>query len=151
MATTASRKTTARKTSTRKTTARKAPPGSDVAPAGLLVLDDEESQAEIDAIIADREPLFQVGGVTYSIPKKVPPSWTMTAVSLAMERGESVALMFGLENMLGEDGWLALRTCKTLTEEKMAKVIRVIVDRLMPGWSLVPKGLPTSGTNGSPH
>lgn len=144
--------TTARKTTTnaRKPASRKTPRGAAKPAADLgLVLDDAESQAETDALLADREPLFTVGGITYTIPKEVPPSWTLKAFELASTEGESAALAFAVQHCLDEDGWSALVNCETLSRTNMRKVLQALMDKVLPEGVLVPKASPTSGTNDS--
>lgn len=117
---------TTRKTTTR--TRKPAPPKS-----GVLQLDRPENQEQIDAMIADREPLFSVGGVEYTIPRQVPAGWSMQAFDIAITQGEKAALAWSVAIMLGDEGYAALKNCATLTREDLAVVFNAIVDRVMPG------------------
>ncbi|MGW4129496.1 hypothetical protein [Amycolatopsis japonica] len=127
------------KPTTRKTTTTRKRPAAK-APADLgVVLDDAAAKAETDALVAEREPLFTVGGVTYTIPKRVPPSWSMKAYRIATEQGDSAALEFAVEKLLTEEAWEALQECETVTPTAWEKVLNVLVDRILPGGVLGPK------------
>ncbi|MFI9454462.1 hypothetical protein [Amycolatopsis sp. NPDC052450] len=127
-----------RKTTTRKTAPRKSTPPKPKADLGV-VLDDAEAQAEIDALIADREPLFTIDGVTYTIPKRVPPSWSLQAYRIAVEQGSAASLHFAAEKLLTPEAWNALVECETVTESKMRTVLDALVDRILPEVVLGPK------------
>ncbi|QKV74536.1 hypothetical protein [Amycolatopsis sp. Hca4] len=126
----------------RKTPTRKAVPRKRAAkpPADLgIVLDDPAAQAEVEQLIADREPLFTVGGVTHTIPKRVPPSWSMKAYKIATEQGEAAALGFAVEKLLTDEAWEALQECETVTPTAWEKVLNALVDRILPDGVLGPK------------
>ncbi|MEV4604803.1 hypothetical protein AB0K15_46570 [Amycolatopsis sp. NPDC049253] len=127
------RKTAPRKTTTRKRAAAKAP-----AELGL-VLDDDAARAETDKLIADREPLFTIGGTTYTIPKQVPPSWSVKAFTIATEQGETAALAFAAEKLLTPEAWTAFSECETVTESAMRTVLQALMDRILPDGLLGPK------------
>ncbi|MEV8610111.1 hypothetical protein AB0383_19665 [Amycolatopsis sp. NPDC051373] len=127
-----------RKTTTRKTTPRKRPAAT--APADLgLVLDDADARAETDKLLADREPLFTIGGTTYTIPKRVPPSWTVKAFTIATERGEQAALAYAAEKLLTPEAWLALQECETVTPRAWQNIFKALMDRVLPEGVLAPK------------
>ncbi|WP_328448987.1 hypothetical protein [Amycolatopsis sp. NBC_00438] len=122
-----------RKTSTRKRAVTK--PAADLG----IVLDDAAAQAEVAELVADREPLFTVGGITYTIPKRVPPSWSMKAYKIATEQGEAEALAFAAEKLLTDEAWEALQECETVTPAAWEKVLNALVDRILPDGVLGPK------------
>ncbi|MEV6648059.1 hypothetical protein [Amycolatopsis sp. NPDC051371] len=126
-----------RKTSTRKAAPRRR---ATTKPADLgIVLDDAAAQAEVDELIADREPLFTIGGTTYTIPKQVPPSWSMKAYKIATEQGEAEALAFAAEKLLTDEAWEALQECETVTPSAWEKILNALVDRILPDGVLGPK------------
>lgn len=134
MAASAPRKTTsARKTTPRKRTSAKAP-----ADLGL-VLDDDAARAETDKMLADREPLFTIGGVTYTIPKQVPPSWSVKAFTIAVTQGESAAISYAAEKLLTPAAWDALQECETVTPAAWQQVFRALMDRILPESGFGPK------------
>lgn len=133
MAASAPRKTTARKPAPRKRTVAKAP-----ADLGL-VLDDDDARAETDKLIADREPLFTIGGVTYTIPKQVPPSWSVKAFTIAATQGESAAISYAAEKLLTAEAWDALRECETVTPAAWQTVFKALMDRVLPESGFGPK------------
>lgn len=127
------------RTATRATTRKTTPRTRKTATPGVLQLDRAENQQHVEAMIADREPLFSVGGVEYTIPKQVPAAWSMQAFDIAITQGEKAALAWSVAMMLGDDGYAALKNCATLTREDLAVVFKAIVDRVMPGGSGAPK------------
>lgn len=105
--------------------------------SNVLALDRQEN---VDRL-AEREPLFSVDGVEYTIPKVVPASWTIQATNLAMTQGEAVALTYALLKMLGDDGFKALQDCETLTQEDLTLVTKIIADKVVPTkGDALPKG-----------
>lgn len=119
-------------------TPRKAPARKPAANKGL-VLDRAENRAAVDALVADREPLFTIGRKTYTIPKKVPPSWTLQAFTVAAEQGEKAALVFSAGKLLEPEAWAALEQCDTLTQSDLHAVFKAIMDRILPDGAFVPK------------
>lgn len=117
---------------------RKAPVRKPAANKGL-VLDRAENRTVVDALVADREPLFTIGRKTYTIPKKVPPSWTMQAFTVASEQGEKAALVFAASKLLEPDAWAALEQCDTLTQADLLVIFKAITDRILPDGAFVPK------------
>ncbi|PKV95924.1 hypothetical protein ATK30_6857 [Amycolatopsis echigonensis] len=112
--------------SPRRATARK------TAASSVLQLDRQENIDAIQAIIDDREPLFSVGGVEYTIPKKAPAAWTIQATKLALEVSDSHAIEYALKKMLGDDGYQALAACETLTAADFDVIRDAIVKRVVP-------------------
>jgi hypothetical protein len=121
------------RTAARKPAVRKTPTSS------VLRLDRQENVDKIAAMVADREPLFSIGGVEYSIPKQVPAAWTIKATHLAMTAGDLVAAEYAVGKMLGEDGYKALADCETLTLTDFEIVRDAILDRVLPGEKSGPK------------
>jgi hypothetical protein len=78
----------------------------------------------------DREPLFSIDDVQYTIPVAVPPALGLEAIerSRAMGAGADAWLA---ELMLGADGWKALRTCPDVDEDQMATILRVLRERAL--------------------
>ncbi|WP_336156639.1 hypothetical protein [Amycolatopsis sp. VC5-11] len=133
MAASAPRKTT----TARKTTPRKRPTK---APADLgLVLDDDAARAETDKMLADREPLFTIGGTTYTIPKQVPPSWSVKAFTIAVTKGESAAIEYAAEKLLTPEAWEALQECETVTPAAWKTIFKALMDRILPESGFGPK------------
>lgn len=104
-----------------------------------LVLDREEASAEVEALIADREPLFTVDGITYTIPKVCPPSWSLMAWTIANTEGASAALSYATKKVLGPDAMTAMISCPTLTKEDTKTVLQVVMDRVLPDGLPFPK------------
>jgi hypothetical protein len=108
-------------------------------PEGVLRLDRSENDAVIAAMIADREPLFSIGDQAYTIPRQVPPSWSLRAFNLATTQGETAALAYAAEKLLEPEAWVALQVCETLTPADMRVVLSALVERILPDGGFSPK------------
>lgn len=104
-----------------------------------LVLDREEAGAEVEALIADREPLFTVDGVTYTIPKVCPSSWSLMAWTIANTDGASAALSYATKKAIGADAMLAMISCPSLTKADTTNVLQKVMDRVLPDGLPFPK------------
>lgn len=124
---------------TRKPVARTRKPKTTEVPEGVLVLDRPENKTAVEQMLADREPVFAIDGVMYTIPKSVPPSWSMTAIDLAMTQGESVALAWVVGKMLEPAAYEALKSCPTLVPDDLNTLFRILMDRVLPGGAFAPK------------
>ncbi len=91
------------------------PPATKPKP-GVLQLDRQENKNAIEAMLADREPLFAIGDTEYTIPKAAPAAWTVQATKLARTQGAKIAMDYALKMMLGDAGYEALSECDTLTQ-----------------------------------
>lgn len=120
-------------------TARTRKPKPAEIPPGVLVLDRPENVEAMNKMLAEREPLFSIDGEVYTIPKNVPPAWSMTAIDLAMTRGENVALAWVVGKMLEPQAFEALKSCSTLLPEDLNTLFRVIMDKVLPDGAFAPK------------
>lgn len=125
------------KTRTAAARARKPKPAE--IPPGVLVLDRPENVEAMTKLLAEREPLFSIDGTVHTIPKNVPPAWSMTAIDLAMTRGENVALAWVVGKMLEPESYEALKNCSTLLPEDLNTLFRIIMDKVLPDGAFAPK------------
>lgn len=82
----------------------------------------------------EREPLFFIDDHEYTIPVNPPASIALEALHIMAAGKGSVAASIEAEDyimteMLGEDGWAALRGCKTVKKHEMRHLIQVISER----------------------
>lgn len=147
-ATTPARKTT-RKPTTRKTAPAKAEaPVAPPLPEGVLVLDRPGVAEKFAEQLEDREPLFALGDEVYTIPKTVPTSWQMQTFYLSQKEGHTVAVNYAMAQMLGVRGLEALKDCKTLLDEDVDKLCMIVMGKVLPLQTYVPKGSSTDGGQG---
>lgn len=90
--------------------------------AGVLQLRTDEVPSEF----AEREPLFYLDDVEYTVPVKFPASVALEYMYLFRTQGFQDAYEFALAEGLGEDGYRALRKYKGLTPEQVGSVFKVI-------------------------
>ena len=93
-----------------------------IKPMRLFTSDDDEP--------VEREPLFYIDDVAYTIPVRVGMDVAIEYLHRAAAvggggEGEALAADYLLTEMLGEEGYRALRTYKKLTAAQFAHVIAV--------------------------
>lgn len=81
-----------------------------------------------------REPLFYIDDTEYTIPVDPPASIGLESLHIiAAGKGSMVAQMeaqdYVMTQMLGADGWAALRGCKTVKKHELKHLIQIISDR----------------------
>lgn len=79
----------------------------------------------------ERIPIFSVDGTEYTIPADVPAYVSLEAQELLATQGMVVAERWLMVELLGQDGWDALRSCKTLTRAQYRKLAASIVEHAM--------------------
>lgn len=82
-------------------------------------------------VFAEREPLFSIDGVEYTIPKEISGSVALAFLEEARNHGEALAVGWLLKEVLGEESHAALVACKTVTGPQMAAVVTVVRERTM--------------------
>jgi hypothetical protein len=92
------------------------------APSAPLVL---SSKDDADPF-TEREPLFELDGTVYTVPVKVPASYTIRYLDLWAERGIGVAVIYALKTALGEQGYAALTAYTKLTQAQLDQVITAV-------------------------
>lgn len=120
----AARVTAPKKAAARKPVSRAPSPAVAVraapAPFEPLRLSSEPEQAP------DMVDLFEVDGTMYSVPRKPSASIGLQYLDAAETLGPQAANLFVLREMLGDDGYSALSTCKALTDEHLAWLVDTI-------------------------
>lgn len=125
-----------RNTSTPRRAATKKPAATTTS---VLRLDRQENVDKVAAMVADREPLFSVGEVEYTIPKKVPAAWTIKTTELALSVSELAAVEYAMGKMLSEEGYKALADCETLTYTDFEIIRDAVLARILPNGKADPK------------
>jgi hypothetical protein len=82
---------------------------------------------------AEREPLFSIDDVEYTIPVEgaVPPALGLESLEVARVNGQPHAEAWLAEMLLGSAGWRALRTCPDIEMGQMQAIMRIMRDRAM--------------------
>lgn len=70
--------------------------------------------------------LFEVDGTMYSVPSKPSASITLMYLDAAESLGPQAANLYVLREMLGEEGYRALSTCRSLTEPQLTWVVETV-------------------------
>lgn len=87
-----------------------------------------------------REPLFSIDGTAYTIPMEVPASLALEAMEITRQRGEASATAWVMEQLLGAEGWKALRTCPQVRKADMRVLMRICRERVFGGMEEEGKG-----------
>lgn len=72
---------------------------------------------------AEREELFTVDGVAYTIAKTVPASVGLEYIRIKCERDPDAAIMFAMRTALGQKGFDALRAAADVSSDDMQTVM----------------------------
>lgn len=81
--------------------------------------------------VKDREALFSLDGVEYSIPKVIGAETSLQALEMFRTEHEFAVIAWMMETVIGRDGWKALRTAKGLDPKDLAAVIEAVRERVM--------------------
>ena len=84
-----------------------------------------------DVVSEERIPLFSIDGTQYTMPAEVAGYVSLQATDLWATEGEAAASRWLMLELLGEDGYLALRTCKTISKAQMRQVQEILVRHAM--------------------
>lgn len=79
-----------------------------------------------EPIPEQREDLFELGGTMYSIPVEVPGNVSLEAMERFRRGGDGLATPWLMEELIGSEGYKALRECKTLRKEDLVAIQEVI-------------------------
>lgn len=82
-------------------------------------------------ISTDREPLFSIDGVEYTMPREVSASLTLEAMERFETLGEIRATRWLMVELLGQEGYDALRRCKEVTVRQFLQIQEVLRDRAL--------------------
>lgn len=112
---------TTRRANPRRTTSASRPKAA-TEKSAPIVLDSRED----DDPFAEREPLFEIDGITYTIPVVVPASYGLRYLELAVTQGSVTAMVYGMRTALGDDGYLALTSYPKLKPEHLTAISAAI-------------------------
>ena len=70
--------------------------------------------------------LFAVDGTMYSVPRKPSASIALRYLDAAENLGPQAANLYVLREMLGDEGYNALSTCKGLTDTQLTWVVETV-------------------------
>ena len=84
-----------------------------------------------DVVSEERIPLFSIDGTDYTMPAEVAGYVSLEATDLWATQGEAAATRWLMIEMIGEDGYAALRQCKTITKAQMRHVQEILVKHAM--------------------
>jgi hypothetical protein len=74
----------------------------------------------------DLVDLFEVDGTMYSVPSKPSASIALRYLDAAENLGPQAANLYVLREMLGEDGYKALSTCRALTDTQLTWIVETV-------------------------
>ena len=74
----------------------------------------------------DREPIFSIDGIEYTMPREVPGHIALEGMEIYRKGGDGAATPWIMEQLLGNDGYRALRDCPSLTKANLLAIIEVL-------------------------
>jgi hypothetical protein len=97
-----------------------------LAETGVLRLSSASSEPE------EREPLFYIDDECFTIPVSPPASIGLEAMHMTARGGMAAAAAtedYIMSEMLGDEGWAALRACKTLKLADYRRLVQVCMEK----------------------
>lgn len=85
----------------------------------------------VDAPVFDREPLFYIDDIEFTIPKEVPPNITIGYIRDMRNGNTEQATARVFDALLGREGLDALAECDSLEPEQLKEIMRVIEIKVM--------------------
>jgi hypothetical protein len=79
----------------------------------------------------EREPLFFIDEVEYTIPKVIRASILMRYLQDTYDRGQEYALAAGMREVLGAEAMEALADCDQVTDEQMNQIMGIVERKLL--------------------
>ncbi len=79
----------------------------------------------------ERIPIFYVDDVEYTVPKKIPRSLSLKIMRTARLQGDLAASQELMEAVMGEDAYIALMNCESVTDEQLDQISQFINDLAM--------------------
>lgn len=83
-----------------------------------------------EPIREDRVDLFELGGKMYTMPAEVPGSLALEAMEIFRRQGDAAASAWLLKEVIGEEAYGALRTCKTLRKEDLQAIQKIVSEHV---------------------
>jgi hypothetical protein len=83
-----------------------------------------------DVVSDERIPLFTIDGTEYTMPAEAPGYIGIEATHLWATESPAAATDWLMSEMLGDEGFTALRTCKTITRAQYQQVVKIVVDHV---------------------
>jgi hypothetical protein len=74
----------------------------------------------------DRDDLFEVDGVMYSIPREVPPNEGVKYLTDLRAGAHDIALSRLLDRLIGKEGVNALTNCKAMTKDDLKQLLGAV-------------------------
>lgn len=84
-----------------------------------------------DVVDEEREPLFYIDEVEYTIPKRIRPNIVMAYLQDTYDKGQEFALAAAMREVIGADGMEALAESESVTEKQMQQIMDIIEKKLM--------------------
>jgi hypothetical protein len=78
----------------------------------------------------ERETLFYVGGVGYTIPKSFRPNAALGYAHVVRTQGTTAAVDWAMEKALGTVGYAVLREQEDLTDEVLTNMVTLVIARI---------------------
>jgi hypothetical protein len=84
-----------------------------------------------DVVDEEREPLFYIDEVEYTIPKLIRPNIAMRYLQDTIDRGHDYALAAGMREVLGAEAMEALAETDAVTDEQMDQIMAIVERKLL--------------------
>ncbi|MCW2898572.1 MAG: hypothetical protein JWO67_837 [Streptosporangiaceae bacterium] len=84
-----------------------------------------------EAPVIEMEPVFSIDGRVFEMPKRVTVNTALIYMRMARKQGPEAAISWAVERVLGEEPYIALMECESLTKDQLAQVMEIVRTKLM--------------------
>lgn len=78
-----------------------------------------------DSAPEPREPLFSIDDTEYTVPVEVRATMALEAMERTRTQGEPAATAWLMAELLGEEGWRALRTSRAVSKADLRTIMEI--------------------------
>lgn len=96
----------------------------------MITIDRKAAAKRIDD--AEKVPIFELDGTTYSIPRVERSEIALRYLEIANDESEDRANYYLLTTMLGQDGYDALKSVDGLEASDFERITALVSDTVMP-------------------
>lgn len=79
----------------------------------------------------ERVPLFSIDGVEYGMPARISGATSLQVLEVIAERGEVASLPTVLRMVLGDEAYMALRSCPSVTMTDLNRIMTVVRNQVL--------------------
>lgn len=84
-----------------------------------------------EAPVIEMEDVFSIDGRVFQMPARVTTNTALIYMRMVRKQGEEAAISWAVERVLGEDAYVALMNCESLTKDQLGQVMEIVKTKLL--------------------